>query len=68
MNYSIKLTRASFDEQKTAYCVLFDGILVVGESVEQLPGNTDDEFKSCVPSVDRFALVSRKYNTHNWFF
>jgi hypothetical protein len=68
MNYSIKLTRTSFDEQKTAYCVLFDGILVVGESAEQLPGNIDDEFKSCVPSVDRFVLVSRKYNKNNWFF
>ena len=57
----IQFTRASFDEQKTAYWTLVDIVLAGGDG-KLLLGNTTDAFKSCVPSVERFVLVSK--NNH----
>jgi len=65
----LKHTRASFDEQKTANCILLDGgVLVVEEDITPLLGNTDEAFKSSVPSVDRFVLFSVKENPCFVFF
>jgi hypothetical protein len=59
INKLMKLTRASFDEQRTAYCILLEGgVLVTGEDDAPLLGNPDDAFNSCVPSVHRFVLLS----------
>jgi hypothetical protein len=62
----LKHTRASFDEQKIANCILLDGgVLVVEEDITPLLGNTDEAFKSSVPSVDRFVLFSVIYQKEN---
>lgn len=53
-------TRASLDEQNTAYWVLFDVTVVVEESTELPVGKTTDEgFKSWIPSVIRLVFVSK---------
>lgn len=58
-NNFIEITRASFDEQKTAYCTVLEGVLVTGEEFTLLLGNADDAFKSSVPSVGRFVFISK---------
>jgi hypothetical protein len=56
-------TRACFDEQKTAYWILFDILVAEGdtEDITPLPGNTDDELTSWdweKLSVGRLDFVS----------
>ncbi len=62
----MEYTRACFDEQKTAYWILFD-ILVAGgveEDIAPLPGNNVEGFPSGVwikPSIGRLFFVSLIY-------
>jgi hypothetical protein len=61
-------TRACFDEQKTAYCGLVDGVPVAEGDIKLLFGIPDDAFNSSVPSVGRFDFVSIIHNQSCSFF
>lgn len=53
-----QLTRACFDEQKTAYCTVLDGATVAVEDICWLFDMFDDAFKSCRPSDVRLDFAS----------